>query len=250
MKRKKFLSVMERNESILASLKDIKADHPLWGYRRCWAYLYYRQHIIVNKKRIYRLMKENGLLVTNINKYRAKRKVSRPKPKAFYPNHIWGKDMWYYLVIVLGWYTKEIIGYTLSLQSKSKDWQEALHQAVKKRFPESIRDSLTGLLYLVSDHGCQPTSPSYIKACATLGIKQVFTSWSNPQGNADTERVIRTSKEDLVWPYDWDNPFDFQRAIDKWVDNYNQDFPHQTLGYHTPCEYYQKYGKNKELVLT
>jgi len=62
--------------------------------------------------------------------------------------------------------------------------------------------------------------------------------------------VIRTLKEDLVWPYDWDNPFDFQRAFGKWVDNYNQDYPHQSLGYHTPCEYYQKYVKNKELVLT
>ena len=89
-----------------------------------------------------------------------------------------------------------------------------------------------------------------MKACAALGIKQVFTSWSNPKGNADTERVIRTLKEDLIWPYDWDNPFTFQRALGKWVDNYNHDFPHQTLGYLTPVEYYQKYGKNKELVLT
>ena len=89
-----------------------------------------------------------------------------------------------------------------------------------------------------------------MQACSTLGIKQIFTSWSNPKGNADTERVIRTLKEDLVWPYDWDNLFTFQRALDKWVDNYNQDFPHQALGYRTSCEYYQKYGKNKELVLT
>jgi len=110
MKRKKSLSVIERNESILSSLKDLKADHPLWGYRQCWAYLYYRQHLAVNKKRIYRLMKEQGLLVTKINRYKAKRKISRPKPKAAYPNHIWGTDMtkikigfwgFYYLVIVL-----------------------------------------------------------------------------------------------------------------------------------------------------
>jgi len=89
-----------------------------------------------------------------------------------------------------------------------------------------------------------------MKACSDLGIKQIFTRWSNPKGNADTERVIRTFKEDLVWPYDWDNPFDFQRALMRWVDNYNHDFSYQTLNYHTPCEYYQKYVKNKEQVLT
>ncbi|MDD5013601.1 MAG: integrase core domain-containing protein [Atribacterota bacterium] len=144
MKRKKSLSVTERNQPVLSFIQSIKAEHPFWGYRRCWAYLYYRQGLMVNKKRIYRLM-----------------------------NH-----------------------------------------------------------------------------CSTLGIKQIFTSWSNPKGNADTERVIRTLKEDLIWPYDWDNPFDFQRALGKWVDNYNQDFPHQALDYRTPCEYYQNYVKNKEQVLT
>ena len=138
----------------------------------------------------------------------------------------------------------------LSLQSKSKGWQEALHQAVQKRFPSGIKDSLKGILFLVSDNGCQPTSLSYMQACSALGIKQIFTSWSNPKGNADTERVIMTMKEDLIWLYDWDNPFTFQKALDKWVDNYNHDFPHQSLDYHTPCEYYQKYVKNKELVLT
>jgi len=129
MMRKKSVKVKQRNETVLAMIKDIKADHPFWGYRRCWAYLYYREGIRVNKKRIYRLMKENALLV-NKRRYKAKRKPIRPKPKAAYPNHIWGTDMtkikigiwgWYYLVVVLDWYTKEIIGYHLSLQSKSKD---------------------------------------------------------------------------------------------------------------------------------
>ena len=168
MKRKKSLSVIEKNRSVLSLIQSIKTGHPFWGYRRCWAYLYYRQGLMVNKKRIYRLMKEQGLLVTKINRYKAKRKISRPKPKASYPNHIWGTDMtkikigswgWYYLVIVLDWYTKEIIGHSLSLQSKRRDWQDALNQAVQKRFPLGIKDSLKGILYLVSDNGCQLPFP-------------------------------------------------------------------------------------------
>ena len=188
MKRKKSLSVIEKNRSVLSLIESIKTEHPFWGYRRCWAYLYYRQGLMVNKKRIYRLMKEQSLLVTKINRYKAKRKISRPKPKASYPNHIWGTDMtkikigawgWYYLVIVLDWYTKEIIGYSLSLQSKSKDWQEALYQAVQKRFSAGIKDSLGSTLYLVSDNGCQPTSLSYMQACSALGIKQIGLHPSN-----------------------------------------------------------------------
>ena len=85
MKRKKSLSVIERNASILASLKDLKADHPFWGYRRCWVYLYYRQGIMVNKKRIYRLTKEYDLLVTKINKYRAKERFLVPSRRQHIP---------------------------------------------------------------------------------------------------------------------------------------------------------------------
>ena len=36
----------------------------------------------INKKRISSLMKEHDLLVTKINRYKNKRKMSRPKPKA------------------------------------------------------------------------------------------------------------------------------------------------------------------------
>jgi len=32
----------------------------------------------------------------------------------------------------------------------------------------------------------------------TLGIEQIFTSYDNPKGNADTERVMRTIKEEVI----------------------------------------------------
>ena len=79
--------------------------------------------------------------------------------------------------------------------------------------------------------------------------KQIFTTWSNPKGNSDTERVMRTIKEDIVWPYDWDNPFDFEIALGKWINDYNTDFPHQSLNNLTPKQCFETY-LNKELVLT
>ena len=100
-----------------------------------------------------------------------------------------------------------------------------------KRFPKGIKNSLKANLFLVSDNGCQLTLISYIKAYSGLGIKQIFISCSNPKGNVDTERIIRTLKEVLLWSNDWDHPFDFQRALVRWIDNYNQDFPYQSLDY-------------------
>ncbi|TVL96337.1 MAG: hypothetical protein CV087_23800 [Candidatus Brocadia sp. WS118] len=104
-------------------------------------------------------------------------------------------------------------------------------------------------LFLISDNGCQPTSEAFMKSCSILGIKQIFTTWSNPKGNSDTERVMRTIKEDLVWPRDWDNPFDFEVALHQWIDDYNNDFPHQSLNHQTPRQAFLNYKKT-EPVLT
>ena len=46
--RKPSYSVILRNISLLQRIKDIKGDHPFWGYRRVWAYLRYIDGLIVN----------------------------------------------------------------------------------------------------------------------------------------------------------------------------------------------------------
>ncbi|MCF7895234.1 MAG: IS3 family transposase, partial [Candidatus Omnitrophica bacterium] len=222
-----------------------------------WSYLKYRQNIPVNKKRIYRLMKENNLLITPQLRRKAKRGPIKPKPKASRPNQFWGIDMtkirmatwgWLYLTVVLDWHTKEIVGYSLSLRSKTEDWLDALEKAVNNRFPEGIRESVKEQqLFLISDNGCQPTSQRFMANCSILGLKQIFTTWSNPKGNSDTERVMRTIKEDIVWPYDWDNPFEFEVKLNRWINDYNTDYPHQSLNNLTPRQCYEK-SINKELV--
>jgi len=63
---------------------------------------------------------------------------------------------------------------------------------------------------------------------------------SKSKGNADTERAIRTIKENLVWPNEFATPFELQSALDKWMNDYNADFPYPSIGYKTPCEFEQK----------
>jgi transposase InsO family protein len=205
-------------------------------------------------------MKEENLLVYPEVRLRAKRGPIKPKPTADRPNQFWGIDMtkirmatwgWLYLTIVLDWYSKEIVGYSLNLQSKTDDWLNALEIAVNNRFPFGIRETIKEQqLFLISDNGCQPTSQRFMMSCSLLGIKQIFTTWSNPKGNSDTERVMRTIKEDIVWPYEWDNPFDFEAALNKWINSYNTDFPHQSLDNLTPRQFYENYINKEPKVLT
>jgi transposase InsO family protein len=238
----------QNDQPILEQIQLLKAQHPFWGYRRIWAYLRYREGLDINKKRIYRLMEENNLLVCRNTKLKACRTPLKAKPRANKPNQIWGIDMtkvmvngwgWLYLHVVLDWYTKKIVGYNLNLQSKTKDWLEAVDMALQQQFPQGIRESNNETLFLVSDNGSQPTSVGFMAACNVLQIKQIFASYNNPKGNADTERVIRTIKEDLIWPNDFSSPFELQAALDKWINDYNTDYPHSSIGYKTPCEFEQ-----------
>jgi transposase InsO family protein len=73
-----------------------------------------------------------------------------------------------------------------------------------------------------------------MRAYAALGIRQAFTSYSNPKGNADTERFLRTLKEELVWLREWTSPVAFLAALDRWLTDYNAAYPHSALGYRAP----------------
>jgi putative transposase len=125
MRRQRAPRVSPRDESLLLSIRALKAEHPFWGYRRIWAYLHFMEHQAVNKKRILRLMREHQLLVPPNLRLKAKRTPTRSKPKPLRPNEWWGIDMtkvlvegfgWVYVVIVLDWYTKKIVGYQAGLR--------------------------------------------------------------------------------------------------------------------------------------
>jgi len=80
-----------------------------------------------------------------------------------------------------------------------------------------------------------------MKTCSNLDIKQIFTSYNNPQGNADTERMIRTIKEELLWLREWTNETELTQELDNWVECYNRNYLHSALGYKTPLQKYVEF---------
>ena len=246
MVRAQSIKIALKNQSLVAEIKMIKQNHPFWGYRRVWAYLTYHLQFKVNKKRIYRLMQTHLMCVKESRQLKAKRVAYPSKPRASRVNQIWGTDMtkvklpqigWAYIVLVLDWHSKKIVGYSLAHRSKTQDWLDALNLACQKQFPQGIRCHKG--LSLVSDNGCQPTSAYYMSACSTLGIEQIFTSYNNPKGNADTERMIRTMKEELIWSNELQSFEQLRLSLAAWVREYNSRYLHSSLGY-VPPETFEK----------
>ncbi|MER3424757.1 MAG: hypothetical protein C4293_17605 [Nitrospiraceae bacterium] len=246
MSRRRAPTVAQRNAPVLARIQALKADHPFGGYRRIWAQLRFAEGRVVNRKRILRLMREQRLLVQGNPRLKATRPPTRSKPRPTAPDQWWGIDMtkvlvepigWVSVVIVLDWYTKKIVGHSAGLQAKTAQWLTALDAAVQRQCPHGSRDHG---LHLMSDNGGQPTAVAFMKTAAMLGITQAFTSSNTPKGNADTERLMRTLKEELLWLRDRTSAVALEQALAAWVEWYNTHYWHSALGYRTPCQVEQQ----------
>jgi putative transposase len=255
MRRKESELTVERNSPVVERIKGLKAEHPFWGYRRIWAHLKYVDELEINKKRVFRLLHKHDLVLKPDTKLKAIRTPTRSKPRPDRPNQWWGIDMtkvmvdgfgWMYIVVVLDWYTKKIAGYYAGMQCRSRHWLEALDMALNRQFPDGVRGKQ---LHLMSDNGSQPTSMSFMKACRDMELNQAFTSYNNPKGNADTERVFRTMKEELLWLREWTSPFELADALGRWIEYYNAKYLHSALGYKAPNKFEEEYQNSQVTLL-
>jgi putative transposase len=140
------------------------------------------------------------------------------------------------------WFSRKVVGWQLSCRGRTQEWCEALEAAVLREFPPGVRGQD---LKLVSDNGCQPTSRSFLQVTATLDIEQIFTSFNNPKGNAETERFKRTLKEELLRLEEFVGLEEAQEKLSAWIDFYHKDYLLSALGSKSPQEYERLHQKNK-----
>ncbi|MBP6909403.1 MAG: integrase core domain-containing protein [Candidatus Saccharicenans sp.] len=82
---------------------------------------------------------------------------------------------------------------------------------------------------------------------AGLDINQIFCSYDNPRGNAETERVIRTIKEELLWLPEFGSFEEAEARIAVWISgDYNRLYVHSVLVYLSPEEFAQGRAQTQE----
>ena len=216
--------------------------HERYGYRRIWALLKRVWGVSVNRKTVWRIMHDLGLVREKIwrRPMRPKR-VEKMRPTA--PNQGWQIDMTsfplsdltpVFLVVIKDCFTREIVGWTLDRRCRASEWTAAVRMAMDKRgFSE--KSDCAGLT-LRSDNGAQPCSKAFVEALGRFGIRGQYTGYDAPDDNAYVERVIRTIKEEEVWLNEYDSFFEAHGAIEAYLKYYNENRPHSSLGYKTPSE--------------
>ncbi len=217
--------------------------HRTFGYRRIWALLR-RERVRINPKTVRRIMKDLGLSRPKFA-YKPRRPKRVEKMRPAHPNQGWQIDMTsfplsdftpVFLVTVIDCCTRELVGWTLERRCRAGEWTAAVRMALEARgLTEKTACRELGLV-LRSDNGSQPCSKKFVEFLGAHGVQGQYTGYNAPDDNAYVERVIRTIKEEEIWPNLWDTLGEARQAIEDYVTYYNERRLHSALDYQTPSE--------------
>ena len=238
---------MTRDKEILISIKKLIENRSTYGYKRITAlYNLDRQKQGLpgyNKKRIYRIMKENALLLPKSEKTRDERKSTGKiiTPKS---NMRWCSDCFeivcfngekVYVSFVLDCCDREVISFVSHNRPLlSEDIQSLMIMAVEKRF---------GVLHtgreieFLSDRGSIYRAYDVQMLARKIGLKSCFTRAYSPESNGMSEAFVKTMKRDYVYVSDCYSAETTMKLLEGWIKDYNTVAPHSGLGMRSPLEY-------------
>ena len=222
-------------------------DHPAYGTRRTTQQVR-RQKLLVNRKRVQRVMREENLLrrrrrtvpQTTDSKHslRCYENLTREvQPTG--PNKLWGSDLSYvrlgnhfvYVAVVLDVYSRRVVSWAVGPNLKTELPLAALHQALSSRRPAP------GWIHH-SDQGSQYAAEAYVATLRQAGARISMSRKGCPQDNAYVESFFKTLKSEEVNCNEYESLAQAQAAIGAYIEQeYNRTRLHSSLGYRPPQEY-------------
>jgi len=150
------------------------------------------------------------------------------------PNQVWSTDITYiklakgflYLVAVMDWYSRYVISWELSNTLDIAFCLEALKEALKLGKPTIWNN----------DQGSQFTSPQFVSILEKSGINISWDGRGRALDNIFIERLWRSLKYEEVYLKEYLSGKEALKGIDDYFEYYNNNRPHQALGYRKPAE--------------
>ena len=218
------------------------------GYRPLTKELH-RRGVIINKKVVLRLLREDNLLCLRRRTF-----VSTTDSQhqfATYPNlartqvltdinQLWVADITYirlrrqfiYLAALLDAYSRRCIGWALARYLDARLSLTALRMALQTR-----RFTAEQLIHH-SDRGVQYACHDYVRVLQQHRIRISMSRSGNPYDNAKAERFMRTLKYEEVYLNDYDTFAEVMVSVEHFIEAvYNRKRLHSALGYLPPAEF-------------
>jgi putative transposase len=215
---------------------------PVYGSRRMTAWLT-RHGEAVNRKRVQRLMRRMGLeAIYPKPRLSAAGRGHRAYPyllrgvRVTRPDQVWSADVTYvplpagfmYLAATIDWYSRYVVAWRLSNTLDGSFCLGMLEEALGKGRPEVFN----------TDQGVQFTAQAWTGRLEGAGVAVSMDGRRRWLDNVFVERLWRSVKYEDVYVRGYEAVPALEEGLGRYFVFYNEERPHQSLGYRTPAEVY------------
>ena len=241
---------VEEDMAVRSAIQQIAVEHRRrYGYRRIAAELR-RRGMLVNHKRVARIMREDNLLavqpqafvVTTDSDHKLEVYLNlASRMKLTGVNQLWVADITYirlhrefvYLAVILDAYSRKVVGWELERTLATRLPIAALEKAITERQPPP------GLVHH-SDRGVQYASGEYVKILQKHQMIPSMSRPANPYDNASCESFLKTLKREEIYANEYRDLEHLRANIQEFIEQYyNRCRLHSALGYRPPEEFEQ-----------
>jgi transposase InsO family protein len=238
----------EEAMAVRAAVQQIVLEHRRrYGYRRVTAELR-RRGMVVNHKRVVRLMQEDQLLALRRHPWVATTNSGHElevyvnlarRMQLSAPDQLWVADITYvrlaqefvYLAVVVDGFSRRAVGWALERSLQTRLTVAALEMAIAERRPAP------GLVHH-SDRGIQYAAAEYASLLAQHHMTASMSRPAYPYDNAQCESFIKTLKQEEIYCHRYGDLEDLRSHLREFIEEYyNRCRLHSALGYRTPAEF-------------
>lgn len=241
----KAASTGERDLSMMNFIDTEFTDHPFTGVERMVQVILREKGLVVNHKRIRRLMRKMGLMAVYPKPRTTQSIIEHAKFPCLIrkmditaPDQVWCSDITYirmtggfmYLVAIMDYFSRYVLSWSVSNGLESLFCMDALDDALSMSKPVIFH----------SDQGSQYACSDFINELKARKIKISMSSRGRCFDNILAERLWRTVKYEEVYLRDYGDGHELIRSLRRYFEYYNYGRPHRSLGYKTPAEVYHQ----------
>ena len=233
---------------LLPLLRAIVDERPTYGYRRVGALLSRQVASLgkppVNHKRVYRLMRQNGLLLarhTGTGRQRTHEGVVR----TLRSNLRWCSDVFEVpcwngetvrVAFVLDTCDREVITWTATTAGIAGEHvRDLMVEAVEHRYGSVARAPQA--IEWLTDNGSAYTAHETVAHAQALGLVPCFTPVHSPESNGMAESFVKSFKRDYVFLHRRPDAHSVLSQLARWFDDYNEIRPHRGLRMCSPRQF-------------
>ena len=233
---------------VLPQIRTIVDQRPNYGYRRIGALLNRIRKSsglpAFNHKKVYRLMKQNNLLLTRHTGKPMPERVHEGKVITLRSNSRWCSDgfeirCWNQEVVrvtfVLDTCDREVIAWEATTGGFTGETiRNLMLMSVEQRFGQYQTPHPVQWL---TDNGSGYTAKETIEFGQQLGLILCFTPVRSPQSNGMAEAFVKTFKRDYAYINDRPDAKTVMGCLNDWFNDYNEYHPHKGLKLKSPREF-------------